>query len=120
MPLPDPHATEPVAEIDRDKYQLWLEAKAAAKAWTAEAKRLETDLQEQLQGMHAGTVDGKKVISYRYKDQYAVRRLVDDYPDLTERFIFPVKVPTFDITSFAAAHPEIAERYRVREFRGLE
>ena len=120
MPLPDPYETEPTKEIDRDKYQLWLDARAAVKAWQEEATRLATDLQESLQGMSAGTVDGKKVISYRYKDQYAVARLMKDYPDLTQHFMHTEEVKTLDLLRFVAANPEVANRYRVREFRGLE
>jgi hypothetical protein len=120
MPLPDPYETEPTKEIDRDKYQLWLEARAAVKAWQEEATRLATDLQESLQGMSAGTVDGRKVISYRYKDQYAVSRLMKDYPDLVQHFMHTEEVKTLDLLRFVAANPEVANRYRVREFRGLE
>lgn len=120
MPVPDPHSDEMTIEIDRDKLKLWQEAKAAARAWQAEADRLAQDLQQSLHGFSAGTVDGVKVVSYRAKDQWAANRLRQDYPDLTERFIIPVSVPTLDINSFSKAHPEIAERYRVREFRSLE
>lgn len=120
MPLPDQHSDELTVEIDRDKYKLWLEAKAAVKAWQEEADRLAKDLRESLHGMTAGTVDGQKVVSHRPKDQYAVGRLVKDYPDLCEHFMKPELVTTLDVKSFAAAHPDIADKYRVREFRGLE
>jgi hypothetical protein len=120
MPLPDPYASELTTEIDRDKYKLWLEAKAAIRAWTEEANRLAEDLRDSLHGMSAGTVDGKKVVSYRPKDQYATGRLVKDYPDLCEHFMKPECVTTLDIQAFVAAHPDVADKYRVREFRGLE
>ena len=120
MPLPDPYQDELTVEIDRDKHKLWLEAKANAVAWEAEANRLRRDLLDSLHGMSAGTVDGNKVVTYRYKDQYATSRLIKDYPDLCEHYITPVSVPTLNITVFKDAHPEILEKYRVREFRGLE
>jgi hypothetical protein len=120
MPLPDQYADELTVEIDADKYKLWLEARAAVKAWQAEAERLAADLRESLHGLSAGTVNGNKVVSYRPKDQYAISRLVKDYPDLTEHFMKPELVTSLDVRAFAAAHPEVAEKYRVREFRGLE
>lgn len=120
MPIPDPHADELTTEIDRDKFKLWLEAKAAVKAWQAEADRLAQDLQESLHGLSAGTVDGIKVVSYREKDQYAVSRLRQDYPDLIQHFMKPLVTTVFDLEAFTAAHAEIAEKYRVREFRSLE
>lgn len=120
MPLPDPHQDELTIEIDRDKHKLWLEAKANAQAWAAEAERLRKDLLESMHGMSAGTVDGIKVVAYRPKDQYAIGRLVKDYPDLTEHYMKPELTTALDIKAFAAAHPEVADKYRVREFRGLE
>lgn len=120
MPLPDRHADELTIEIDEDKYQLWCQAKAAAKAWQAEADRLATDLVESLHGFTAGTVHGEKVVSHRFKDQYATGRLVKEYPDLTKHFMKSEVVEKLDMLAFAIAHPDVAERYRVREFKGLE
>lgn len=120
MPLPDPYQDELTVEIDRDKYVLWLDAKAAVQAWTAEANRLAADLRESMHGLSAGTVDGKKVVSYRPKEQYAIGRLVKDYPDLCEHYMKPELTTVLDIKAFANNHPEVAEKYRVREFRGLE
>jgi hypothetical protein len=120
MPLPDPYQDELTTEIDRDKFKLWQEAKAAVRAWQAEADRLAADLRDSLHGMTAGTIDGRKIVTYRPKDQYATNRLIRDYPDLTSHFMKPKLVDTLDIEAFVAAHPEIADQYRVREFRGLE
>lgn len=120
MPLPDPYADELTVEIDADKYKLWREAKEAAKAWLAEADRLALDIRASMHGLSAGTINGAKVVAYRPKDQYATGRLVKDYPDLCEHFMKPELVTTLDIKAFVAAHPEVADKYRVREFKGLE
>lgn len=120
MPLPDPYADELTVEIDRDKFKLWQEAKAAVKAWQQEADRLALDLRDSMHGLSAGTVDGRKVVSYRPKDQYAVGRLIKDYPDLTKHFMKPELVETLDLAAFISAHAEVAEKYRVREFRSLD
>ena len=57
MPLPDPHANESTAELDRDVFKLWQEAKAAEKAWEAEAERLKKKIVADLGEAFAGTID---------------------------------------------------------------
>lgn len=120
MALPDPHAGELTVEIDRDKYQLWQDAIAAAKAWMEEANRLRDELEATMGDAYAATVDGRKVITYRPKDQYAVTRLKADYPQLVEHFTRHKVEPFVDMVSFAASHPDIAEKYRVRAFRSVD
>lgn len=116
MPLPDPHANEPVEELDRDKVKLYFEAKAAVKAWTEEMVRRKKDLIDTMGDAFAGTVDGEKVVYHRPKDQWAITRLVKDFPDLTAHFFKPQLTQVFQIEEFVVAHPDIAEQYRVRAF----
>lgn len=116
MPLPDPHAGEMTVEIDRDKFKLYEEAVAAIKAWTEEANRLKAELIEILGDAYAGTVDGKKVVGHRPKDQYAIQRLRTDYPDLTKHFMRWKTEEVFDLDKFSQQHPEILEQYKVRAF----
>lgn len=116
VPLPDPHATEPTVEIDRDKFKLWQEARAAVEAWQAEANRLRKELEEQAGGAYALTVDGQKVITNRPKEQYAEARLIKDYPDLVQHFMKPRVRTEFDMDDFRQHHPDVAEMYRVRSF----
>lgn len=116
MPLPDPHANEPTVEIDRDKFKLWQEARAAVEAWQAEATRLRKEIEEQGGGAYALTVDGQKVITNRPKEQYAESRLIKDYPDLVQHFMVPRVQNVFDMEGFREHHPEVAELYRVRSF----
>lgn len=120
MPVPEPWSGETTTELDPDKYKLWQEAKAAVKAWQEEADRLVAELITSLGDATAGTLDGTKVVSYRPKQQYAVRRIEEDYPDLVRHFQKPKISNVTDMEAFAAAHPEIADRYRVREFRELK
>jgi hypothetical protein len=117
MPLPDPYANEPTVEVDPDIVMLFHEAKLAEKAWKDEADRLYKRIVEQLGDASAGTIDGVKVLSYRPKSSYAEGRLQKDYPDLTDHFREYKSV--FNVQAFAQAHPEIAERYRVRALTEL-
>jgi hypothetical protein len=116
VPLPDPHATETTVEIDRDKYKLWQEARAAVEAWQAEANRLRKEIEAEAGDAYAMTVDGRKVITNRPKEQYAEARLIKDYPDLVQHFMVPRVQNVFDMEQFREHHPEVAKQYRVRSF----
>lgn len=113
-PLPDPHASEPTAEVNPDTVKLLDEAKRAVKAWTEEVNRLAARLRDEMGEAFAATVGGEKVYTYRPQDKYAVARLRQDYPDLTEHFLKHEMTVTLDIAAFALRHPEIADQYRVR------
>ena len=116
MPLPDPHATEPTVEISGDIYKRYEEALAKVTEWTEYANKLKAAILDELGDAYAGTVDGEKVVSHRPKQQYAATRIQKDYPDLVQRFMRWKTEEMFDLDAFVAAHPEIAEQYRVRAF----
>lgn len=116
MPLPDPHEHEMTVELDRDKVKLLAEAKVAILKWTKYYNRLKRELMDALGDATAGTVDGSKVIYYRPKDQYAITRLEQDYPDLVAHFQRMEVKETLDVEAFAARHSDILEKYRVRAF----
>ena len=120
MPLPDPWANEPTREVDEDTYKLLQEAKAAVSAWTSEVARLKNKLMEQMGDAFAATINGEKVYTYRPKDQYAVGRLIKDYPELTQHFFVVQEQNVFDMDRFKKKHLDIAEQYRVRELREVE
>ena len=119
MPLPDPHAKEPTAEISGDVLKLYEEALANSKAWADRANEYRTRLLDELGDAYAGTVDGVKVVAHRPKDQYAISRLRSDYPDLTEHFLSWKTEQVFDLDKFRNAHPEILEQYQVRALNRL-
>jgi hypothetical protein len=117
MPVPEKYSDELAVEIDKDKLNLWRKARDSAKAWEEEAARLRKEIEETMGSATAATVDGVKVITYRPGNAYAAKRIQEDYPDLAEHFIVRSFVAELDTVQFAAAHPEIAEKYRVRSFR---
>lgn len=119
MPLPDKHADEPVQELNESTWHRYQEAVAAMKGWEEIANKLQALLLEEMGNAYAGTVNGKKVIAHRPKEQVAWRRLQDDYPDLVPHFMMWKTEHKFDGERFAEAHPEIVERYRVRAFTML-
>jgi hypothetical protein len=119
MPLPDPHAGELTVELDKDLWTRYEEGLATLKKWTDYVNELKALLLKQLGDAYAGTVEGRKVVAHRPKDQYAIARLRKDYPDLTEHFMRWRTEQAFDEDAFAMAHPEILEQYKVRAFTKL-
>lgn len=117
MALPDKHADEPTVEGDANVVKLWQDAERNAKQWKMIAKAYRNVLEDTLGDAFAITVDGKKVITYRPGESYAVSQMQKDFPDLTQHYVHEVATSVFDVDLFVKAHPEIAEKYRVRSFR---
>jgi hypothetical protein len=117
VPLPDPHADEPTIEGEGFLVDNWRQAQRNADAWQVEANRLRAKLEEIIGDAYALTIDGVKVITNRPTVRYAEARIKQDFPDLVQHFTKPTFQEKFDVGAFAAAHPDIAARYRVRSFR---
>ncbi len=117
MHVPDKHADEPTQEIQESAFEAWFNAKQAAEAWKAEEQRLRVALELAMGEADAATINGRKVVTNRFTDRIAVKRLQEDYPALTEHYMRPVTKTEFDVDSFLLMHREIAEKYRVRSLR---
>lgn len=117
MPVPGKHDDEARTEVQGDLYGAWLDAREQAMAWGQRAADLRAKLEDQMGDSTGGLVNGKLVVTYRYKEKYAVAALVRDNPDLTQHYMKKREVEELDIESFALVHGDIANKYRVREFR---
>ena len=115
----DPYLNEATVDLDPDIHGLYLEARANADAWTAEADRLKTELLNRLGDAHAGLVNGRKVITHRPVATYRIKDLIRDYPELTQHYFTTKEVETFDQESFRYSQPELLEQYRSRSFRSI-
>jgi hypothetical protein len=120
MPLPDKYADEPTVEVDKNLYDQWLHAKKASEAWEKIAKGYRQALISNIGEFAAATVNGVKVLSYRPSEAYAEKRMQEEFPDLTEHYTHEVTTKVFDVDLFVRAHPEIAEKFRVRTFREIQ
>lgn len=117
MPVPAKHADEPRTEIQADLYTKWLDARDQAMSWGKLAADYRAQLEDQLGTNTGGMINGKLVVTYRGKERYAVASIVRDHPALAEHYMRTREVHELDIESFARVHGDIAERYRIREFR---
>jgi len=117
VPVPGKHDDEPRTEVQGDLYGAWQDAREQAMAWGQRAADLRAKLEDQMGDSTGGLVNGRLVVTYRYKDKYAVAALVRDNPELTKHYMKRREVEELDIESFALVHGDIANKYRVREFR---
>lgn len=117
MAVPEKHHDEPRTEVQGDLYADWVHARMQCAIWEAKKKELEARLLIQMGQATGGTVGGRLVCTYRYKNNYAVAALVRDNPALTEHYMKEYTTSKLDIDTFALVHPDIARKYQVREFR---
>src|SRR5262245_40603288 len=117
MPLPDKYANEPTIELDPDKVTLWLNAQDAANQWQAHADGLKKELMATMGDAHAGTVEGRKVITYRPSDKWATARIMNDYPDIANHYMVERRIMQLDVDAMLQQHPDVVNQYQVRQFR---
>lgn len=115
----DPYASEPVVELPGGLWREYLDAVNARDRWARHAEDIQEKLKERIGDAHAGTVNGKKVVTYRPTATYAVSVLRKAEPELTQHFEREVLKTEFDLSAFIKQHEDIAERYRSRSFRAV-
>lgn len=117
MPLPDPHADEPATQINPDYFQEWRDAQAAADAWQKIADARKKRLMDEIGNNHAGMIGDRKVVFFRPTTRYAEARLVKENEGLAQHFYHQETRDVFSMEEFRTRHPDIAEKYRVRQFK---
>lgn len=117
MPLPDKHADETSVELNPTKWALYQQYMQNHKYWLKLAVELKGELVTDIGDASAGLVAGQRVVTYRPTTTYAAVRMKADHPSLAQHYMHEVRTDVFDVELFAKAYPEIAEKYRVRQFR---
>jgi hypothetical protein len=115
--IPDPHDGEPTAEVEPGLWQSFREAKIALEAAQRRVEDLKNEIILQIGDAYAGTVDGRKVATFRPKNQYAEAALTKAYPDLAQHFMRTKRIQVLDLPAFLMHHPDIVSQYQVRAFR---
>lgn len=117
MPV-DPHADEPIAELDPVKWALYVELLKAMEAGKQRLEALRKEFEEAIGPAYAGVVDGKKVITYRPRQgTYNTTLLRKEYGELTQHFMREETKDVLDMELFAKAYPEYAAKYQTRDFK---
>lgn len=120
MPLPDPYADEATVQVTPSLYLSWRNAQDAADAAQKLADVYKEQLMKEVGDSHAGMVGDQKVVSYRPTTRYAESRLCKENPELTQHFYHEETREVFSMDDFRRRHPDVAEKYRVRQFRMAE
>jgi len=115
----DPYASEPAVQIPPDLWTQYQQAVENAEGWNRHVKFLREQIEKLIGDAHAGKVGDRKVVTYRPIDTWSVTGLKRDYPEMVQHFEHEVARTEFDLKSFAAQHPDIAEQYRSRQFRAV-
>jgi len=117
MPLPDPYDGEPTAQIDPQDFQDLMQCRTAISGWEERLKYLKAKIEKQMGEAHAGMIGDRKVITNRPTQGYAESRLVKENEELAQHFMIQKVTEVLDLATFSAQHPDIASRYRIRQFR---
>lgn len=113
----DRHSDELAVELDDGFWSDFVTARNKAEEWKRRAEELRSTLITILGDAHAGLVAGRKVVSFRPRQQWAEAQLIQKYPDLTQHYMRPRVIEVFDLPAFILVHPDIAEEFRVRALR---
>ncbi len=119
MPVPGKHENEPKVDLGESLYLAWLDARDQAMAWRKRQDELQKELNDQFGTSTMGLVNGRPALTYRYKEKYATAALIRDNPALTEYYMKDRVVRELDVEAFAKVHPEIAQKYQIRELRAI-
>jgi hypothetical protein len=116
MAVPGKHDDEETSEVQESTYTQWVDAKKKRDTWAAMEAVLRRELEAQLGSATAGTIHGRKVLTWRPKKSWAIAALVRDYPALTQHYMLNRTVTELDLESFGLVHPEIVAKYQSRQF----
>ena len=117
MTIPDPYDNEPVAEIEPTLWRRYLAARVEADEAKETLERLKNEVIGSIGDAHAGTVDGRKVATFRPQRKWAEAALTQQYPDLARHFMRTKVTEVLDLPAFMARHPDIVDQFQVRAFR---
>jgi hypothetical protein len=88
--------------------------------WEAYAKELEREIARAMGNATSGVIDGRQVVAYEPREQFAHARFIKDHPELAEVFMRVAVKQELDWQSLLAAEPEIAGPYQTKIMRVLD
>jgi len=113
----DQYENEPTTQISPDLWDQYQDALRAVAKWEQHLDLLKLKLKTELGDAHAGMIGDRKVVTYRPINTYSVAGIRRDYEELAQHFEHEVTRTEFDLAAFSAQHPDIADKYRTRQFR---
>lgn len=131
MTQPVTMTIRPLPPVDlgavRQKFQQLADAKSKVREyrknlsqWEQYQKRLEAELAALMGNATTGVIDGKEVLTYEPRDQFAHARFIKDHGELAQVFMRTAEIQELDWRALLAAEPEIAGPYVTRIMRVLD
>lgn len=116
--------TEPTIEFadvaDRVMYLRLRELVTERDRLDREIETLKADFKRKMGDNTAATIDNQPVFTFRKTAKFAAKDFTVDNPVLAKEFTRPVLRDELDVAALAAAHPNLYEKYRVRQFNTMK
>lgn len=115
IPVPD----EKVVALDAHvaKLKKLAECSDNIKFWQGEYAKAQEALSAIMGDATVGTIDGQKVLTYRYEDRFRGSDFKKTFPDTWRTFVRPVTKEEFDLELFKASRPDQYKEFRVRAMK---
>jgi hypothetical protein len=115
--LPQPE--EPTVALDAhvSKLKKLAECSDNIKFWKGEYEKAQAELDKVMGDATLGTVDGVKVLTYRYEDRFRGTDFRKTYPDTYRTFVTEVTEKKFNVDLFKASRPDLYEEFKVRSMK---
>lgn len=85
--------------------------------WKEHQGKLKAVILAAMNGSPAGKLNGREVVSYEARDQFAHARFIKENPDLAQVFMVKKVTDELDWHSLLAAEPDIAAPYHTKVFK---
>jgi hypothetical protein len=115
--LPQPEEETVALDAHVAKLKKLAECSDNIKFWQKEYAKAQEALTEVMGDATLGTIDGIKVLTYRYEDRFRGTDFKKTYPDTWRTFVTEVVEKKFNLDLFKASRPDLYEEYRVRSMK---
>jgi hypothetical protein len=114
-PVPDEETVALDAHVD--KLKKLAQCSDNIKFWKTEYEKAQAEIEKVMGEATIGTVDGQKVITYRYEDRFRGGDFKKKYPDTWRTFVTEVVEKKFNVDLFRASRPDLYDEFRVRAMK---
>lgn len=115
--LPQPEEETVALDAHVAKLKKLAECSDNIKFWQKEYAKAQEELDKVMGDATIGTVDGQKVLTYRYEDRFRGSDFKKTYPDTYRTFITEVIEKKFNLELFKASRPDLYDQFRVRAMK---
>ena len=115
--LPQPEEQTVALDAHVAKLKKLAECSDNIKFWKTEYEKVQAELDKVMGEATVGTVDGVKVLTYRYEDRFRGGDFKKTYPDTWRTFVTEVTEKKFNLDLFKASRPDLYDQFKVRAMK---